>query len=887
MPTISQLPAAAQANAADEVPLSQGGSARSVSVGSLLAGTQPAIITDQGTLLGRTSMGPGGPEPVSVGTGLAINATTLCANGADHAAFAPQPTLETTDQVVLNSAGAPKLLDLGLLRGLFSAGQNITIDPTGIIAATGTGATEPSFLVGAADPAPGIGKNGDSYLNATTGKVFAKEAAAWTDTGTNLRGPQGPAGQAGQPGATGPQGAAGSSTSITQAPAVTTMAATDLVGISHAGADHSITLANLLNAETIDQGAAAAPASDTDAFWVGQGSSTLRVQTLSALWTWIAAKLPGYQAPVTEVTANLTLDATLAGHLLICSQPVSVTAGIGVTTGFTCRVLNVSVGNVTLGGMTTSSGSSILQANQLAEVSAGAYSGGTIVFAAISGGMVLPVPGQVTALTIGTVTSSSVPLSWTAPGAGGPASGYTVNYRVTGTSAWAAAATAVPGLTFAVVGLSASTGYDFEVIATNATGSGPASSVVSTTTAAPATLPPGQPMGLSAGTLTSSSVALSWTAPSGGGAAAGYTVQYCAHGTGNWITAQTGVATASYTVTSLSASTQYDFQVIATNAAGAGPASPVISATTPMAPPGQVTGLTAGTASAVSVPLAWTAPGAGGAPSGYTVKVRVTGQTAWTTATSNATGTSYTVAGLTSSTSYDFEVIASNTGGSGPASAVVTATTALAAPGAITTLTAGAATTSTVPLSWTAPAGGGAVAGYTVQCRLHGAASWTTASSAVTATTFTVTGLTPGATYDFQVYATNAAGTGTAATLSSVATAAASNYVLTPGWLPATGSTWTSTASGIGVNANDNSASTDGGHAVPVSVAFVWSASNTISPTSSQQPGAQFSNNGHNYWGAYVNGPGTPGNYFLWAIAKDVGANVVAACVFPSAFTFT
>ena len=194
--------------------------------------------------------------------------------------------------------------------------------------------------------------------------------------------------------------------------------------------------------------------------------------------------------------------------------------------------------------MTTSSGSSILQANQLAEVSAGAYSGGTIVFAAISGGMVLPVPGQVTALTIGTVTSSSVPLSWTAPGAGGPASGYTVNYRVTGTSAWAAAATAVPGLTFAVVGLSASTGYDFEVIATNATGSGPASSVVSTTTAAPATLPPGQPMGLSAGTLTSSSVALSWTAPSGGGAAAGYTVQYCAHGTGNWITAQTGVATA-------------------------------------------------------------------------------------------------------------------------------------------------------------------------------------------------------------------------------------------------------------------------------------------------------------------------------------------------------
>jgi len=509
MPTISQLPAATQANAGDELPLSQQGSARSVSVGSLLAGTQPAIITDQGTLLGRTSLGPGGPEPVTVGTGLVINATTLSATGADHATFAPQPTLEPTDQVVLNSAGVPKLLNLGLLRGLFSAGQNITIDPTGIIAASGNGAGEPGFLVGTAAPAAGVGNTGDSYLNASTGEVFTKAAGGWTDTGTNLRGPQGPAGQAGQAGATGAPGAPGSSTSITQAPTVKTIAATDLVGISQAGADHSITLSNLLNGETIDQGSAAASASDTDTFWVGQGSSTLRVQTLSALWTWIAGKLPGYQAPVTEVTANLTLDATLAGHLLICSQPVTITAGIGVTSGFACRILNVSSGNVTLAGMITSGGASTLPNNQLADVNAGSYSGGSVVFATVSGGPAAP--GQPTGLAVGTVTSSSVALSWSAPGSGGSASGYTLNYRVTGTGAWAAAVTGMSGLGFAVTGLSASTGYDFEVIATNASGSGPASAVVSTTTAAPATQPPGQPMGLSVGALTGSTVALSLT----------------------------------------------------------------------------------------------------------------------------------------------------------------------------------------------------------------------------------------------------------------------------------------------------------------------------------------------------------------------------------------
>jgi hypothetical protein len=884
---ISQLPAATQANAGDELPLSQQGTAMSVSVGSLLAGTQPAIITDQGTLLGRTSLGPGGPEPVTVGTGLVINATTLNATGADHATFALQPTLETTDQVVLNSSGVPKLLDLGLLRGLFTAGQNITIDPTGVIAASGNGVNEPGFLVGTGAPSARSGNTGDSYLNASTGEVFTKAASGWTDTGANLRGPLGPQGPAGQAGAAGPQGAAGSSTSITQAPTVTAMAATDLVGISQGGADHTITLANLLNGETIDEGVAAAAASDTDEFWVGQGSSTLRVQTLSALWTWIAAKLPGYQAPVTEVTANLTLDATLAGHLLICSQPVAVTAGIGVPSGFACRILNVSGGNVTLGGMITSGGASTLPNNQLAEVSAGSYSRGSVVFATVSGGTVLPAPGQVTGVAAGTILSSSVTLSWTAPSAGGAASGYIVNYRVTGASVWAAAATGVSGLSFAVTGLAASTGYDFEVIATNATGNGPASAAVSITTAAPATQPPGQPTGLSAGVTASSSVALSWTAPMTGGAAAGYTVQYCAHGTGNWITAQTGVVTTACTVTGLSASTPYDFQVIATNAAGGSPASSIVTATTAIAPPAQVTGLTAGTVTAASVPLSWTAPGAGGAPSGYTVNVRVTGQTAWTAATTSTTSASYTVAGLNASTSYDFQVIATNAGGSGPASAVVTAITALAAPGAIATLAAGTVTTSAVPLSWTVPASGGAVTAYTVQCRLHGSTSWTTASSVVTATSYTVTGLSPGVTYDFQVYATNTAGTGTAATLSGVATAATSNYLLTPGWLPAAGSTWSSTASGIGVNANDNTASIDGSHTAPVSVAFVWSANNTMAPASPLQPGAQFSNNGHNYWGAYVNGPGTPGNYFLWSIAKDSGANVVAACVFPSAFTFT
>lgn len=52
MPTIPQLPPAASVTAADEIPISQGGSAMSMAVGTLLAGTQPAIITPSGSLMG-------------------------------------------------------------------------------------------------------------------------------------------------------------------------------------------------------------------------------------------------------------------------------------------------------------------------------------------------------------------------------------------------------------------------------------------------------------------------------------------------------------------------------------------------------------------------------------------------------------------------------------------------------------------------------------------------------------------------------------------------------------------------------------------------------------------------------------------------------------------
>ena len=240
MPTISQLPAVSQATAADQVPISQAGSACSISVGTLLAGTQPAILVASGNLLGRTSLGPGGPDPVDVGIGLLLNTDTLVATGADHANFPVQTTLTLSDDAVLSSDGIPKLLQLSLLRGLFSPGSNVSIDQYGTISAAPMGET--------------------------------------------------------------------SEYSITNLPTVTTISPRDLVAISQSGSDHTITYADLIDGETINQAPVAAAVSDTDTFLVAQGGEAMLAQTLAAVWAWLSSKLSSYLLPAPGLNGKHRLE---------------------------------------------------------------------------------------------------------------------------------------------------------------------------------------------------------------------------------------------------------------------------------------------------------------------------------------------------------------------------------------------------------------------------------------------------------------------------------------------------------------------------------------------------------------------------------------------------
>ena len=216
MPTIKQLPIAASVNDEDEVPLNQAGTTKRATVGAILEGMQPAIIGPSGSLFGRSSVGSGGPEPIGLGQGLSMFSGVLGADGEDHASFAPQTALSPSDEIILNSKGVPMRMPLVLLRNLFSAGANITINADGVIAgsasgASGTGpagANGASVWSGSGAPAAKLGAKGDGYVNALNGDVYSRSATAWTKIG-NIAGPQGVAGPTGPAGAPGSAGAAG------------------------------------------------------------------------------------------------------------------------------------------------------------------------------------------------------------------------------------------------------------------------------------------------------------------------------------------------------------------------------------------------------------------------------------------------------------------------------------------------------------------------------------------------------------------------------------------------------------------------------------------------------------------------------------------------------
>jgi hypothetical protein len=181
--------------------------------------------------------------------------------------------------------------------------------------------------------------------------------------------------------------------------------------------------------------------------------------------------------------------------------------------------------------------------------------------------------------------NGSATVSWTAPSNGGsPISSYTVTPFIGSAAQTVVTVTGSPPVTTATVQqLTNGTAYTFTVSATNAVGTGPASTASNAVTPSAPTVP-AAPTGVTA-TGGNAAATVSWTAPANGGSAiTSYTVTpFIGSAAQPTLTVAGTPPATTTTVLGLSNGTTYTFTVSATNAVGTGPASAVSNAVTPVA----------------------------------------------------------------------------------------------------------------------------------------------------------------------------------------------------------------------------------------------------------------------------------------------------------------
>ncbi len=253
-----------------------------------------------------------------------------------------------------------------------------------------------------------------------------------------------------------------------------------------------------------------------------------------------------------------------------------------------------------------------------------------------------------------------------------------------------------------------------------------------------------------------SSAVLTFTVPSsdGGTPITGY--EYTVDGGTTWqslTTTSSGPDTRTGTVSGLDNGTEYTVQVRAVNEVGAGPASDSTKVT-PATVPGAPQDLSAQGQDSSGV-LSFSAPASdGGSPiTGY--EYTVDGGTTWHSLTTTGTGPyQATISGLTNGTAYTVQVRAVNEVGDGPGSDE-TAFTPVTVPSPPRNLAA-TGQDSAVVLTFDAPvsAGGNEILGY--QYTIDGGTTWqrlTTTSTGPDSFSATVSGLTNGVSYTFNVRA--------------------------------------------------------------------------------------------------------------------------------------
>jgi len=305
-------------------------------------------------------------------------------------------------------------------------------------------------------------------------------------------------------------------------------------------------------------------------------------------------------------------------------------------------------------------------------------------------------PSAPTNAVASAVSTTSVRLTW--GDNSNNETGFQILRRKGTTGGFSAVATVGPNVKlFTDSNLAASTSYSYEVVALNGKVTSKTSNIATTSTMSP----PVAPAGLTATSVSPTSVQLHWADRSNN--ETGFQILKSLGSSKAWTVAGRVAANATgFLVSGLSANTPYTFEVVAQGSANTSATSGTATATTGT--------LTAKAVSPTSVQLLWTTTST--TYTGFQVQRKVAGTSTWTTVRTVSKSTvqqahatnglpfAFTDTGLTPNTNYVYQIVAQ--GGSVKAvtsntAVVVTPATAASA----SNLVATPASTTSIQLTWT------------------------------------------------------------------------------------------------------------------------------------------------------------------------------------------
>ncbi|NXM00715.1 TITIN protein, partial [Tyrannus savana] len=281
-------------------------------------------------------------------------------------------------------------------------------------------------------------------------------------------------------------------------------------------------------------------------------------------------------------------------------------------------------------------------------------------------------------LRLDEIKADSVVLSWEAPedDGGGEITGYSIEKRETSQMNWKLVCSSAARTTFKVPNLVKDTEYQFRVRAENRYGVSPP--LVSADVVAKHQFrPPGAPGKPVVYNVTADGMTISWDAPAydGGSEITGYHVEKKERNSifMRWVkvSSKRPITENRYRVTGLIEGNEYEFHVMAENAAGVGPPSDVsklIKCREPVSPPSAPNVVKVTDTSKTSVSLEWTKPVFDGGMEiiGYIIEMCKADLEAWQKVNAETViATKYTVVDLEAGEHYKFRVSAVNGAGKG------------------------------------------------------------------------------------------------------------------------------------------------------------------------------------------------------------------------------